>query len=65
MLVADPAQRATLREVMQHPWYQVGLSPAVLSFNDALVAKSRAEPVTEETKEEIRRLVHDAARRAA
>lgn len=62
LLVRDPAQRATLAEVMRHPWFQEGLSPEVLSFNDPLVAKSMAEPVTGEVESEIARIVEEAGR---
>jgi serine/threonine-protein kinase SRK2 len=62
LLVRDPAQRATLAEVMRHPWFQEGLSPEVLSFNDPLVAKSLAEPVTGEVESEIARIVDEAGR---
>lgn len=48
MLVADPQKRITLGDVMRHPWFQVGLSPEILNFNDPLVAKSLQEPVTPE-----------------
>ena len=62
LLVREPAKRATLNEVMRHPWFQEGLSPEVLSFNDPLVAKSLAEPVTGEVESEIARIVDEAAR---
>jgi serine/threonine protein kinase len=62
LLVREPAQRATLAEVMRHPWFQEGLSPEVLSFNDPLVAKSLAEPVTGEVESEIARIVEEAGR---
>ena len=65
LLVREPAKRATLNEVMRHPWFQEGLSPEVLSFNDPLVAKSLAEPVKEEVESEIARIVDEAARGGA
>ena len=62
LLVREPEKRATLEEVMRHPWFQEGLSPEVLSFNDPLVAKSLAEPVTGDVEREIARIVDEAAR---
>ena len=50
---------------MRHPWFQEGLSPEVLSFNDPLVAKSLAEPVTGEVESEIARIVDEAGRGVA
>jgi len=60
MLVGNPHHRATLTEIMQHPWFRQGLSPEVLSFNDPLVEKSKSEPVTADIEEEIARIVKEA-----
>lgn len=60
MLVKDPDSRATLDEIMDHPWFRQGLSPEVLSFNDPLVEKSKSEPVTMGIEEEIARIVKEA-----
>jgi serine/threonine protein kinase len=61
MLVGDPNKRATLGDIMEHPWFRKGLSPEVLSFNDPLVEKSRSEPVTPEIEQEIARIVEEAS----
>lgn len=50
MLVGDPSRRIPLQQVLQHPWVLQGLSPEVLGFNEPLVARSLAEPVTEEVR---------------
>ena len=60
MLVGDPNERATLRDIMNHPWFAVGLGPEVLAFNDPLVEQSKNEPVTMEIEEEIARIVKEA-----
>lgn len=60
MLVGDPNMRATLQDIMKHPWFTEGLSPEVLAFNDPLVEKSKSEPVTMEIEEEIARIVKEA-----
>eukprot|EP00890_Picochlorum_soloecismus_P002510 jgi/Picsp_1/325/NSC_00324-R1_snf1-like protein kinase len=61
MLVGDPKRRATLGDIMEHPWFRKGLSPEVLNFNDPLVEKSRSEPVTPEIEQEIARIVEEAS----
>jgi serine/threonine protein kinase len=60
MLVGNPDQRATLQDIMSHPWFARGLSPEVLAFNDPLVEKSKSEPVTMDIEEEIARIVKEA-----
>jgi serine/threonine-protein kinase SRK2 len=60
MLVGDPSQRATIKDIMDDPWFREGLSPEVLSFNDSLVEQSKGEPVTVEIEEEIARIVKEA-----
>ncbi|GMH39178.1 hypothetical protein BSKO_07076 [Bryopsis sp. KO-2023] len=34
ILKDDPKQRITISEIMQHPWYKVGLPPNALTMND-------------------------------
>jgi serine/threonine-protein kinase SRK2 len=65
LLVSDPQRRATLADVMQHPWFLKGLSPEVLKFNDPMVARSLAEPVSQHTEIEIRRIVNEAKEKGA
>jgi len=60
MLVGDPNERATLQDIMNHPWFAQGLGPEVLAFNDPLVEQSKNEPVTMEIEEEIARIVKEA-----
>lgn len=49
-LPAEPAQRLSVEQVLQHPWVTFGLQPAMLSFNDPLVAKALAEPPRPEVR---------------
>jgi serine/threonine-protein kinase SRK2 len=39
ILVADPAARATLADVLAHPWFLVGLPPGVADLNSRLLAE--------------------------
>jgi serine/threonine-protein kinase SRK2 len=58
MLVRDPAKRAAVGAVMRHPWYQHGMPPSILSFNDVIVAQSpRADP---ELAREVEEIIKDA-----
>ncbi len=34
ILVPDPARRATIHEITEHPWFSVGLPRGVMSMND-------------------------------
>lgn len=40
LLVANPANRITLPEILQHPWYLQDLPPGVAEMNDELLAAS-------------------------
>ena len=42
MLMADPAQRATMAEVTTHPWFVQDLPPGVADLNTRLVAEQMA-----------------------
>lgn len=42
--LADPLQRLSVSQVLQHPWTSQGLGPAPTAFNDAEVAASLAHP---------------------
>lgn len=45
MLVADPAQRPSVSQLLHHPWCAEGLPPStVLQFNDVFVERSLANP---------------------
>ena len=65
ILVADPRARATLADVVAHPWFAVGLPPEALSMNDACLAlRPHAHPGYQ-TVDAVRAVVRDAARAAA
>lgn len=42
MLVADPAERITVPQMLEHPWVRQGLPPACLPLNDHLLQVSAA-----------------------
>lgn len=44
LLVADPAQRITLLEILRHPWYLEALPPGVAEMNEELIAASEDCP---------------------
>ena len=37
LLTADPAGRATMAEVLAHPWVAAGMPPELASLNDRLL----------------------------
>jgi hypothetical protein len=41
---ADPSQRLSVQQVLRHPWCRQGIQPQMLTFNDAIVARSLANP---------------------
>ena len=56
--------RATLADVVAHPWFAVGLPPEALSMNDACLAlRPHAHPGYQ-TVDAVRAVVRDAARAA-
>lgn len=59
---ADPLQRLSVQEVLHHPWTAHGLQPAVLSFNDPIVASSLASPPPPQVRRPAR--PHPAAQHA-
>jgi serine/threonine protein kinase len=38
MLEPDATRRATMSDIFAHPWYRLGLPPALASLNDRLLA---------------------------
>ena len=61
ILVADPAHRATLADVMAHPWFTDGLPPEALSMNDACLALKPHDHPGYQSVDAIREVVREAA----
>jgi serine/threonine-protein kinase SRK2 len=64
MLVKDPTQRATVREIMHHAWVTQGVEPhawrAILEYNDSMVALAQRNPLSPAIIQEIDALVERA-----
>jgi serine/threonine-protein kinase SRK2 len=60
VLVADPAARATVAEIMAHPWFTKGLPPDAARMNDECLKLRPHEHPSYQTVEEIRAIVGEA-----
>jgi serine/threonine-protein kinase SRK2 len=56
LLQADPSNRATVKEIQDHPWYMKDLPPGVKEMNDNM----RLPPMGSQSEEEIRATVREA-----
>lgn len=65
ILVADPRKRLAITDIMQHPWYKVGLPPNALTMNDVYVGAYDEAGL--QTDSDIKRIVGESmtARRGA
>ncbi|KAK9861780.1 hypothetical protein WJX84_011716, partial [Apatococcus fuscideae] len=59
ILVVDPKHRATIADIIRHPWFSRGLPKGVLDMNDKLVAEKQHAGYQSEA--EIRAIVDEAA----
>lgn len=53
LLTNNPGKRATIQEVMEHPWYMEGLPPSALKMNDVYLknkADASIQPIQEAVK---------------
>lgn len=55
LLEPEPEARASIKDVMNDPWFQVELPPNALAMNDVYL---ELEPACEQTEEEIREVVN-------
>lgn len=67
ILKDDPAQRITIKDIMQHPWYKVGLPPNALTMNDVYLkafdeAGLQSDEEIKKTVEESKKYSSSAAR---
>lgn len=62
LLTRKPEERATIEEVMHHPWYSVGLPPQALQMNNVYL-KSQSEKGMQSEEDAIR-IVEAAMRKA-
>ena len=63
ILVADPTHRATIHDVVHHPWFQLGLPCNPQAFNDKEIKNQRTDrPKSRQSRDEIRRIVEEARR---
>ena len=60
ILVADPGARATMADVMAHPWFTHGLPPEALSMNDACLALRPHDHPGYQSVDAIRAVVREA-----
>ena len=61
LLTVDPEKRFSVKDVFSHPWYQHGLKPGVLEFNDHVVAELTAHPpINNDVIEQIKQLLTDS-----
>ena len=61
VLVADPAARATVPEIMRHPWFSAGLPSDASAMNDECLAMRPHDHPGYQTVEEIKAIVAEAA----
>ncbi|GAB4815691.1 hypothetical protein N2152v2_002737 [Parachlorella kessleri] len=61
MLVADPARRVTVQQVLQHPWCTKGMHTELHAYNDKFVEKTLANPPSPEELDTITKIVQEAA----
>ncbi len=59
ILVADPQRRATIKDIIAHPWFSKGLPRGVLEMNDRLVQEGQHAGYQSEA--EIREIVDHAS----
>ena len=57
--MADPARRATINDIIAHPWFSKGLPKGVLQMNDRLVQEGQHAGYQSEA--EIRDIVDQAS----
>ena len=58
ILVADPTQRLTIRGIVEHSWFQMGLPPNAMSMNDAYLASNNYSGM--QSEQEIRDMLSTA-----
>ncbi len=58
IFVVDPLQRATIPQIMQHPWFRQGLPSYALRMNDDLLALQ--QHAGDQTTEEILSILQQA-----
>eukprot|EP00884_Botryococcus_braunii_P011516 jgi/Botrbrau1/20365/Bobra.0006s0030.1 len=60
LLVANPANRITLPEILRHPWYLLDLPPGVAEMNDELLAASEEYVNSGQTVEAMEKIINEA-----
>lgn len=63
ILREDPKQRITISEIMQHPWYKVGLPPNALTMNDVYL--KAFDEAGLQTDDDIKRIVGESKESSA
>ncbi|PSC74454.1 sulfur stress regulator [Micractinium conductrix] len=65
ILVSEPTLRASLQDILTHPWFTKGLNPAALNFNNTIIEESLVSQPPAEVLAEVRQIVQQAAREEA
>ncbi len=61
ILVADPARRATIPEIVAHPFFQHRLPVDILAANDASLAEQATQPITYyQSRDDLQQIVEQA-----